>query len=82
MHVTKCLCLWCHAGVALTLGNSTPATRSLVTSSLTMSLSEVTSERATNLTGGLWSASVGASWDNLPEVPPDGEPPLQLSAEE
>jgi hypothetical protein len=60
------------------LSNSTPTARKLTTHPLTMSLSEVTSERASNLTGGLWSASIGATYDDLPEVPPDGEtPPLK-----
>ena len=59
-------------GVPLTLGNDTSLTRSLITSPLTMSLSDVTSARAKNLTADLWSASTGAPWDNLPETPPDG----------
>lgn len=45
------------AGVPLKL--NTPATVQLTTTPLAMSLSYVVSLRAENLTGGLWSATVG-----------------------
>ena len=60
-------------GVPLKLASTTPKVRSLNTEPLSLSLSDVTSAQATNLTGGLWDASTGADWDRLPEVPPDGE---------
>lgn len=54
--------------------------RPLVTESLSMSVSSVSSERADELTGGLWSSEVGAPWDQLPEVPPDGKEGAQQEA--
>ena len=64
-------------GAPLVLSNSTPPVRALTTQPLSMSFSDVTSATASNLTGGVWSASIGAAWDHLPEVPPDGERKIQ-----
>eukprot|EP00798_Chlamydomonas_sp_ICE-L_P016462 gene16462-22683_t len=48
-----------------------PPVRKFETSKLTMSLSTVLSDRAENVTGGMWDGQMGAPDDKLPEVPPD-----------
>lgn len=44
----------------------------LFTASLAISILDISSTFAQNLTGGLWDASIGTEDDNLPEAPPGG----------
>lgn len=44
----------------------------LFTSSLQISIEDVTSEHAEAATNGLWNSMIGSSADQLPEIPPDG----------
>jgi len=55
----------------LVLGDMQPVVR-LVTTPLTMEVSSVTSKAALDATDDQWSATLGLSQDEQPEVPPDG----------
>ncbi|KAG2489968.1 hypothetical protein HYH03_011597 [Edaphochlamys debaryana] len=66
-------------GAKLSLGK-VPATRRLQSMGMSMWQNSVTSERAVELTGDLWSPYSGTEEDKLPEVPPDGKVNLGFSA--
>ena len=58
-------------GAPLQLGD-TPASRKLSSSPLTLSISDVLSDKADELTDGRWASSLGLPDDSYLEVPPDG----------
>ncbi|PNW72413.1 hypothetical protein CHLRE_16g677205v5 [Chlamydomonas reinhardtii] len=65
-------------GAPLQLGD-TPASRKLSSSPLTLSISDVLSDKADELTDGRWASSLGLPDDSYLEVPPDGRIVVQFS---
>ncbi|KAG2434214.1 hypothetical protein HXX76_007940 [Chlamydomonas incerta] len=67
-------------GAPLQLGD-TPASRKLSSSSLTLSVGDVLSDRAEQLTDGRWAPSLSLPDDSYREVPPDGRIVVQFSGQ-
>ncbi|KAG2447335.1 hypothetical protein HYH02_007664 [Chlamydomonas schloesseri] len=65
-------------GAPLQLGD-TPATRKLSSTSLTLYISDVLSDKAEQLTDGRWTSNLPLPEDNFQEVPPDGRIVVQFS---
>ncbi|MEW5301344.1 MAG: hypothetical protein WDW36_004208 [Sanguina aurantia] len=58
---------------------TSPPLVQLTSPPLSMWLGSITSQKASNLTGGMWDPQTGMGNDTLPEVPPDGVVQLQFS---
>eukprot|EP00798_Chlamydomonas_sp_ICE-L_P007932 gene7932-1146_t len=56
-----------------------PSLRKFGANKLSMSRSTVLSDRAENVTGGMWDGLTGTPDDKLPEVPPDGRIVLKFN---